>query len=128
MIIIKYTVDVHDVVDEIDRLQDAPDERAVLALDGVLTRLYARSQMAVHVITGSLEASGKIEMDFDDAGHVWSGDISYGGAAPGAVHDPVIYAYFEYQRKGPHSAFIDVIEEGGPEFGAAVLAAVRGDV
>lgn len=77
-------------------------------LESMLASAFTLTQVATHVITGSLKASGKTESDFD--GEVWTGQITYGGAlwktpAPGPPNDPVNYAIYEMARGGEHDFF-----------------------
>lgn len=96
----RYDIDMSEIYTELDRLADAPSASAVLALEGILAESFAETQMAVHIITGSLRTSAKLDSDFNDG--VWSGHISYGGLAPGAVNDPVRYARYERHRGLDH--------------------------
>ncbi len=89
-------VDTSDATRELDRLGDAPSTAALLRLEAILTAQFQATQQVVHIVTGSLRRSGKVDSRLRNG--EWSGDISYGGAAPGAVHDPVRYAELEQQR------------------------------
>jgi hypothetical protein len=127
MTAVVYTVDVRDVRQELQRLEHAPDLREITALDSVLAELYGLTQMAVHVITGSLKHSGTMDSSISDDGHVWEGEIGYGGPSEGSVHPYVIYAYFEQRRGGAHD-FLAPTDVGGEYFAAVILEAVRGDL
>lgn len=95
---LRIDVDISDGDRELRRLDDAPDLSTVMRLESLLTAQFQATQMAVHIITGSLRESGKIDSELGRA--AWNGEIVYGGAAPGSVHDPVRYAQIEQQR-GP---------------------------
>jgi hypothetical protein len=84
---------------EIDRLSDGPTLNDYLAFERVLASQYSATQTAVHVITGSLKLSGKIDSSFSQSS--WKGEISYGGSSEG-VHNPVKYAEYERERDGAH--------------------------
>lgn len=68
-----------------------------------LESLLAETQAYTHVETGSLRASGKIHTSYDMTRAVLSGEITYGGSAPGGVHDPVRYAVYEAARGPEHN-------------------------
>lgn len=95
-------LDIDDVLDELNRLEH-PNWKAFAFLENVFADAYADSQMAVHIITGSLKNSGdaKTHATADD----WQGTISYGGKSPGAPFNPVLYAFYEWRRGGTHNFF-----------------------
>ncbi len=91
-------VDTDPVDRELNRLAAGPTPVDIRRFSAVLTAQFQHTQQRVHIITGSLRASGK-----EDAGeteHGWEGQISYGGPAPGFRHDPVKYADEERGRQG----------------------------
>lgn len=92
-----FHVDISDAMRELRRLHDGPDQATQLALAGVITAQYQATQEYVHIITGSLRASGKPPTPSTRRG-VWHAEISYGGEAPGAIHNPVRYAQIEQSR------------------------------
>lgn len=84
----------------------------------VLRDAFGDTQARTHVISGSLKASGKVSSDYD--GHVWSGEISYGGPLTGSPtpgppppNGEVVYAIYEMARGGAHDFFggLPVYEE-----------------
>jgi hypothetical protein len=87
---IKIEIDISDVDQELKRLEEAPGFSTILGLESVLSTTYALTQTTVPVDTGSLRGSGKVSSDYRD--EVWSGELTYGGASAGFVHDPVLYA------------------------------------
>ena len=97
---VRYRVDISDVDDELARLQHGLAPSDLLKLEVGLTRLFLQTQEVVHVITGSLKNSGNALTRH--AGGQWYGEISYGGASPGAVNNPVNYAGFEQARGLQH--------------------------
>ena len=84
---------------EFDRLS-APPIKTIARLEQELADTFVDTTAAVHVLTGSLLASGATQSDFDS--HRWEASISYGGPSGGAVNDPVLYAGFEQARGGEH--------------------------
>ncbi len=103
---IKVTSDFSDVFKALHKIDRAPSSTGVAALNSALDALFLETQARVHVITGSLRASGKT--DDRTRGHVWVGEITYGGAAPGFPHNPVRYASYEQARAGSHDFMHDV--------------------
>lgn len=81
---------------------EKPPVKAIMALETLLTKTFAATQAATHIITTSLKQSGKTESDFD--GSQWHGDISYGGPS-GGPNNPVDYAIYEMARGGHHDFF-----------------------
>ncbi len=94
------TVNARDAERELGRLAPGPTASDLLRLETVHSAVFGLTQTAVHVITGSLKTSAKISSDFRR--NVWTGRIGYGGAAPGAVFNPVKYAEYEWARGGAH--------------------------
>lgn len=74
-------------------------------LEGALRNVFDRTQVRVHVVTGSLKNSAKSRSSFTE--DVWEGEVSYGGSSPGRPNDPVEYAAEEAGRGGGHN-FMDV--------------------
>lgn len=101
---------------ELDRLERAP-ERAKFHLDRVLARGFTATQGAVHIITGSLKMSGKMESELHR--DYWEGTISYGGVSLG-VNNPVTYAIYEKARDGDHD-FFSPLKALDPLFVQAIL-------
>ncbi len=87
---------------------EGPGPETLAALDVTLQAGYAQTQVAVHVITGSLKASGRTEVEYEPGSEVWQGDIVYGGPSPGSVNNPVEYAEYERARGGSHNYFANL--------------------
>lgn len=83
---------------ELNRLGDVP-MKAKVYLDAVLASGFKATQAYVHILTGSLKASGKSSSEVD--GDQWIGTIEYGGASLG-INNPVTYAIYEKARGGDH--------------------------
>lgn len=71
----------------------------------VIIQAFTRTVKDVHIETGSLLSSGRVE-PIDSTGDRWSAQISYGGASAG-VKNPVRYAASEFFGNSP--------TRGGPE-------------
>jgi hypothetical protein len=104
-------VDIHEPDDELTRLIHGLTGSDSHQFEAVLATQFIATQGHVHVITGSLRDSGK--MDSEDNRVKWVGDIKYGGVAPGAVYDPVVYADEEYSRGGDHDFLAPAKERDG---------------
>lgn len=72
------------------------------SLDVLMHSVFEETQNFVHVDTASLKMSGKVETHYNKATNVWLGEITYGGASAGSVHDPVRYAVYEQSRGHYH--------------------------
>lgn len=94
---IQIVSDWSEVEKELDRVENMPDFKTRLALDIVLQQGYVETQKDVHVDTGSLQGSGKVESETDKLAGKWEGKISYGGPSTG-VNNPVDYAIYEKRR------------------------------
>jgi hypothetical protein len=86
---------------ELDRISRMPDPRMVRLLDTALNVGFDVTQADVHILTGSLKASGKHDHETNQALHQWEGTIEYGGVSTG-VNNPVDYAIYEKRRGGAH--------------------------
>lgn len=84
---------------EIRRLKNLPTAKDKRRLDRVLEWGLDRTQMDVHVRTGSLWMSGKTDSVMLLGRY--SGTITYGGQSMG-VNNPVDYAIYELDRGGAH--------------------------
>lgn len=91
------------MIDHVKRVGSPPKFPTIGALEQVTMQGLLATQAAVHIITGSLKASGRTETDFD--GWTWEGAIVYGGPSGGAPNDPVDYAIYELARGGTHDWF-----------------------
>lgn len=127
---ITFTSNWDDVFKELDRLETLPDGGANERLEKVLLDFLATAKAQTHVITGSLKNSGRAEIDLSQES-VWSGEIIFGGPSPGAVHDPVDYAIYEYSRSGskdgtPHN-FLSSAYLYNDSFQEAILESLAGE-
>jgi hypothetical protein len=94
-------VDTSQVDNELDRLDHGLGFGDLLRLDSIVVGMFIQTQMDVHVQTGSLRASAKVNSHYE--GMRWEGSIKYGGLAPGGIHNPVTYAEIEYLRGDEHN-------------------------
>lgn len=148
---VHFNVEIGDSERELDRL-DSFDLRFVAALEAVLTQQFEATQNFVHVVSGSLRASGLHQSRIRDG--VWEGEISYGGslkraAEPAEVtrpsdarpRNPVRYAQIEQNRtdgrqirhgaRSGHATshdFMLAAEGFEPEYEQAIMAYLRGDL
>lgn len=118
-------VDISDVLDELDRIIDGPSNAAIAELEAVLASQYQKTQMAVHIITGSLKNSGKLDSHITKDS--WVGSITYGGSSPGFPHNPVKYAHYEQERDSSHD-FMAGAYPLDTLYGNAVESWLKGDV
>lgn len=100
------------------------DRRVQVKLLNALDATFQRTQELVHVITGSLKASGRKEITQTEQG-VFQVEIVYGGPAPGYPNDPVDYAAFEWGRGGEHDFLTPAIVSTEEEYPKAMRDAVR---
>lgn len=99
MTTVRVHVDTSEIDRELDRLQRGMTAAHLMRMSSILSTQFAHTQAEVHVITGSLRASGKVDTPRREDG--WEGVISYGGpSASGSVHNPVTYAREEQSRDG----------------------------
>lgn len=119
---IRIEIITHDVEEELDRL-DHLASTAVAGLEAVLATAFAATQAAVHVRTGSLKLSGDVQSMLREG--VWHGSIQYGGAAPGGIHNPVVYAWFEARRGETHD-FLAPAALLDAAYGQVILRAMKG--
>jgi hypothetical protein len=103
-------------------VMEGPGIETVEALDAVLQTGLAFSQAQVHAETGSLRASGHAVSA--RIGEEWTGDIIFGGPAPGYPHNPVDYAIYEYERGGAHD-FLYHLSLLSDQFVEAMFATVK---
>lgn len=80
-------------------LPETATERAKVLFQAALDLYFSETQAVVHVDTGALKASGRVEMD--RAGFALEGAIVYGDEAE------VVYAQIENDRGGDH-AYLDI--------------------
>lgn len=113
-----------DVEKELDRLSVMPSPKATALLSSVLAHGFALTQAAVHVQTGSLKSSAKMNEDISYQDSKWEGSVRYGGPSMG-INNPVDYAIYEQRRGGPHD-FMDPMKATHPLFVSAMEAVLRG--
>lgn len=120
---------------EIARIESMPDFKTRLALDIVLQQGFVQTQKDVHVETGSLKGSGKVESEASKIKARWEGKIRYGGPSTG-VNNPVDYAIYEKRRgiggaggpsdaKGDHD-FFGSLPSLHPQYVTAILMGLKG--
>lgn len=119
-----------DAIAEIKRLTGEADFRIVAGFEGVFAQVAESVDAKVHVLTGSLRASGKRSTEYNAAQSRWTGELSYGGtlvksAVPGPPIDPVVYAVYERNRGGSHDFFGEV-HLWEPEYEAVILGWMSG--
>jgi len=121
---VRFSVNIGNALAGMRRVDDAPDTRTTLELEGALATLFARTQARVHIDTGSLFASGKMTSRRTPNG--WVGKISYGGASAGSVHNPVKYAWFEQRRGGSHDFMFTAEQHADATIARVVARALDG--
>lgn len=84
---------------ELARLQEGLTGYDHANFSRVLLMAFARTAKDVHIETGSLLSSGRVDV-LDSTGDRWSGEISYGGQSAG-VNNPVRYAASEFFGRSP---------------------------
>jgi len=89
----------HDFLDSLKKWSKGPDFKTIGKLEAVIDAAFAATQTFVHIDTGSLKSSGKVESDYDGVTALWTGTIVYGGES-GGINDPVRYAIYEQRRRG----------------------------
>lgn len=99
------SIDVDEWLDALDA-HEGPGIETLLALQSTLAAGFAETQALVHVVSGSLKASGRMGTDTDD--NSWTGEITYGGPAPGAPKPYVNYARKEFGRGEEHNAMANL--------------------
>ncbi len=114
-----------EVLQEFDRIEAIPDEETVFQLDLVLEEALIVAKADTHVITGSLQNSGRAESRVDQG--QWIGEISFGGLSDGFPHNPVRYAVYEQDRGGDHD-FLRNLYLFQDQFEEVIANALRGDI
>lgn len=107
----------NDIDREFDRLDSMPDTKMDLLLDGVLGVGFTTAKGNVHVETGRLKASGK--MQSKSFKNTWRGSFTFGAPSAG-----VDYAIYEKARGGSHDFFNQVYILKAM-FKAAILKGLR---
>ena len=123
-------VDISKVERELGRLEHGPTD-SWARFETVLAALFLKTQAVVHIETGSLKASGRIE-SHRRAGN-WFGEIEYGGVSSPDLPEPdpgparhVHYAEYEQRRGGAHD-FMAPIDGADPGFVSAMMAWYDGE-
>lgn len=104
--------------DRLDHLMH-PEHGLDAHLKPVLDEAFEDTQTVVHVITGSLKASGKVDSSYSSEENEWQGSITYGGPSAGSINDPVKYAWYEARRGESHD-FMGSIHEHIDAFGRGI--------
>jgi hypothetical protein len=102
---IRIFIDVDEWLDALDA-HEGPGVETLLELQAVMGLAFEETQALVHVVTGSLKGSGRVSSETDD--NSWTGEISYGGPAPGFAHPYVRYARKEFGKGEGHDALRNV--------------------
>ena len=83
-------------INDLDRLSREPTAKTKTALDAVVLSAYTQSQLNVHVMSGRLRTSGRVQTDVGRRSR-YTAEIGYGLGVP--------YAKYELgptnQRRGP---------------------------
>jgi len=118
-------IDVDEWLDALDA-HEGPGIETTFALGAVLAAGFAETQELVHVVTGSLQASGRMGTKTNDDS--WEGEITYGGSAPGFPHNPVTYAKKEFGKGEEHDAMrnLDLMDQDYLEAMTATVKARLG--
>lgn len=121
---VRIKVDVSNVDKELGRLGHGFNPEDLLRLETALVASYIRTQLAVHVITDKLRASGRLSSRLITKGTVWRGRITY----------HIRYARFEVRRPGvrrrpPFTShnFMEPAEHVNTAYMRAMLAFLRGE-
>jgi hypothetical protein len=132
---IRITCDTDEVDRDLNRIVRGPGRAAHLRFDQILSQQFGKTQLAVHVITGSLKLSGSQESRGRREGG-WRGEIVYGGdfsppssLQPGPPRNPGLYAGYEFDRGATHNwqrAARLVDDEG--DYAKAVTDWMRDDI
>lgn len=94
-------VDAKEVDNELKRIIKGPKATTLAEFDRTFTEAFAEVYELVHIETGSLFSTGRVEAAMIDK-FIWEGEIHYGGPAPGQVNNPVYYGAAELARGGEH--------------------------
>jgi len=132
---VRITVDTSDVDDEFDRLLAGPDSHDILTFESVIARQFMATQMFVHVQTGELRDSGRVDSTL--RGHQWEGEILYGGghidAAEERDRDPArgyaprgwLEGHDDSGRQNDLHDFLRPVGDFESEYGDAMSAFLR---
>lgn len=96
---VRIEVDTRAADRELSRLENGWDLEDLAAFEAVLTGQFQATQRVVHVRTGRLKESGRINSYTRD--QTWHGEITY-RAIRAANSGPVDYAPLEQGRGGSH--------------------------
>jgi hypothetical protein len=88
---VRSRMNLRPLLDELDRIADLPNERAMAELDSVLHRGFAHTQAFVAIRTGNLKATGDVQSYEHE--RTYEGVIKYGGPQ-------AFYAPFHFSRDG----------------------------
>jgi len=131
---IRIDVDTSEVDRDLLRVGEGPDMRHRRRFDATLTKQFQDTQLRVHVITGSLKASGRFRSN-GRLGGGWEGTIVYGqwplasAPVPGPPRNPMHYARYEYEKptdeRYDHNFFRGILD-GDDGYVDTILDFLRG--
>lgn len=101
---IKIEIDDTEARDEINRVMIGPGSRTFFGFEDAFSFAYAEVFRDIHVQTGSLKSTIKVDTVLLDE-FTWEGTIRVGGRAPGMPRDPAYYGVYELARGGEHFFF-----------------------
>ncbi len=108
---------------ELRRLEDGPVFTDYQKFSSTTLEQYERAMNDVHIITHSLKSSGKWKAEHNH--DKFEGEVSFGGASPGSVYDPVRYAK-EEQGKGEEHDFMRDLPYHGYGYIESILSFFKG--
>ncbi len=113
------TCDTSEVDHDLDRILRGPSMACHKAFAGALAAQFQETQARVHVVTGSLKASGDHDV-VQGSPHDWEGFIRYGPATervpvPGPARNAAEYAIFEQEKSDFHNYMFELEEGFGRE-------------
>lgn len=109
------TSNIQDADRAIARLENMPTPEMTAKLDALFEASFAEAEARVHILSGSLKASGKESTSSGD--NQWEGEMRWGG--PSAPHE-VDYAIYEKARHGAHDWLAEM-----PGYDHAYVALIR---
>jgi hypothetical protein len=134
-VIVKHHVNTGNVEQLFRRLGGGFGTDDILRFENLAASLFAETQIAVHVITGSLKATGQLHTDTSPSRKSWSATISYGPTwsgmptpVPGpwrADRPPSEYA--EYEQRRPGHDWMAPIRHADQRWIHSMMAYVRGE-
>lgn len=133
--IVRHSFDVGNVERAFQRLGGGFGPDDILRFEALAASAFALTQASVHVITGSLRATGNLDTDTTSRRNRWIATISYGSTfqnmpapVPGpwrARRPPSKYA--EYEQARPGHDWMEPIRHTDQAWVLAMLAYLRGE-